>query len=100
MKLKNNGNPLVITFSSKEHNIPSGEFEVFDEKLGYFILEKAMKWGVEIIQVSEKKTEDIRPNIITKKEEVQTPEEIVKAAEAIIVEAKSQMAPKVKPAKK
>jgi hypothetical protein len=100
MKLKNNGIPVLITFASKEHNIPSGEFEVFDEKLGYFILEKAMKWGLDIAQVGEKKTEDIRPDIISKKEEVQTPEEIVKAAEAIIVEAKSQMAPKVKPAKK
>jgi hypothetical protein len=100
MKLKNNGSELVVVFSGKDYKIPSGEFEVFSDKLGYFILDRAMKWKLDIVSVREEKTEDIRPDVVAKKEKVQTPEEIVEAAEAIIVEAKSQMKPKVKPIKK
>jgi len=58
MKIKNGGESFSITYSGNDFVIPSGIFDVNNDKLGYFIIKKAMFWGkpVEIITLSEKAT--------------------------------------------
>jgi hypothetical protein len=81
MKLRNNGGSFIVIFSGKDYPVPSGEFEVFSDQLGYFILGRAAKWGKDVISVDEKKMEDIRPDI--KEVEVK----IVEPVEEVIVDA-------------
>jgi hypothetical protein len=73
MKLKNNGASFTMVFSGKDYLIPTGEFEVFVDKLGFFILDRAMKWGKDIISIKDTKSMDIRPDVVAKVE----PSEIV-----------------------
>lgn len=64
MKLKNNGGSFIVIFTGKDYTVPSGEFEVFSDPLGYFILNKAEKWGKDVVPSGGAKTEEIRQDVV------------------------------------
>lgn len=64
MKLKNNGGSFTVIFTGKDYVVPSGEFEVFSDPLGYFILNRASKWNKDVVSVGVARTDEIRANAI------------------------------------
>ncbi|MFA5071898.1 MAG: hypothetical protein WC938_03555 [Candidatus Paceibacterota bacterium] len=95
MKLKNNTEEFIVVFCGKDYKIPSGEFEVFSETLGLFILNKARKWNKDITTVTEKKTEDIRIEVKSK-----ISQEIIKQTKETKVQKSEEKQDKLKNSQK
>lgn len=49
--MRNTGSSFVIKHDSTEHTIPAGDFEVTDEGLATFILNKARSWKLNVSKI-------------------------------------------------
>ena len=86
MKLQNNGAETEIIYGGKVYTIPSGQMEIADDGLGYYIMKKANNWGLSIVTLSNvvkqgiESIQSIKSTII--KEEKVEPEVIDEVIEA------------------
>lgn len=70
MKLINNNEAFEFVFDGKDYTAPSGEFEVTNNHLGYFIQELGIKWKKDVSIVDGDMSDPIKQEIkITPKTE-------------------------------
>lgn len=88
MKLNNQGESFDIVYNAKDYTIPKGEFEVTNEHLGFFIYNKAIRWGKNVIISDDGAHKEIQPEIKPEIKVVQeAPKEVVKTVvEEVVIE--------------
>lgn len=80
MKFRNEGSPLTLKWNGNEYEVPVGEFNVENEKLGNFITKKTIQWGLSIKDITkEQPAPKIEPVAESEKIDTEKEEESNKA---------------------
>ena len=78
MKIENQGKEFVIIYDSAEFTIPEGEMEIADAGFATFIVNKARKWGIKVIKISNTPKVAVAPIAKAKKEVKEEKKEVKK----------------------